>query len=107
MSSDPLYYHSKIYFEVLKVTKKAVLIDLKDCNDSRVIDLLNYYGEDVMSPVQVWVPKSWFKGADKNNGWIWREGFMKNLEKLAEKRLTKKLEPKPELKKVPKGETIH
>jgi len=30
MSSDPLYYHSKIYFEVLKVTKKAVLIDLKD-----------------------------------------------------------------------------
>ena len=103
-----LINHTRIDFVALKETPKAVLMQIKSVESEHVQDLLNYYGKDLMEPLQVWIPKGWLRMNDKSDDiWIWKEGLMKNLRTLAEKRLTKKLEPKPELKKVPKGETIH
>ena len=103
-----LINHTRIDFVALKETPKAVLMQIKSVESEHVQDLLNYYGKDLMEPIEVWIPKSWLRMNGRSDDiWIWKEGLMKNLEKLAEKRLIKKLEPKPELKKVPKGETIH
>jgi|DEB0MinimDraft_10_1074344.scaffolds.fasta_scaffold112390_2 hypothetical protein len=103
-----LINHTRIDFVALRETPKAVLMKINHVESQLVKDLLNYYGADIMEPLQVWIPKGWLRMNDKSDDiWIWKEGLMKNLRTLAEKRLTKKLEPKPELKKVPKGETIH
>ena len=103
-----LINHTRIDFVALRETPKAVLMKIKSVESVRVQDLLNYYGKDLMEPIEVWIPKGWLRMSGRSDDiWIWKEGLMKNLEKLAEKRLIKKLEPKPELKKVPKGETIH
>jgi len=103
-----LINHTRIDFVALRETPKAVLMKINHVESQLVKDLLNYYGADIMEPIQVWIPKGWLRMNDKSDDiWIWKEGLMKNLRTLAEKRLTKKLEPKPELKKVPKGETLH
>ena len=103
-----LINHTRIDFVALRETPKAVLMKINHVESQLVKDLLNYYGADIMEPLQVWIPKGWLRMNDKSDDiWIWKEGLMKNLRTLAEKRLTKKLEPKPELKKVPKGETLH
>jgi len=100
-------FHTRIEFDILKKTEKAVLIKIEEIGSDSIINLLNHYGPDIMEPLQIWIPKSWVRFDSDKRPWVWTEGFVKNLEKLAEKRLTKKLEPKPELKKIPKGETIH
>ena len=100
-------FHSRVEFNILRKTEKAILIEIEEIGSDSIIDLLNNYGSDVMEPLQIWIPKSWVRFDYNKRPWIWTEGLMKNLEKLAEKRLTKKLEPKPELKKILKGATIH
>ena len=100
-------FHSRVEFNILRKTEKSILIEIEEIGSDSIIDLLNNYGSDVMEPLQIWIPKSWVRFDYNKRPWIWTEGLMKNLEKLAEKRLTKKLEPKPELKKIPKGATIH
>jgi hypothetical protein len=103
-----LINHTRIDFVALRETPKAVLMKIKSVESERVQDLLNYYGKDIMEPIEVWIPKGWLRMNDHDEHiWIWKKGLMKNLEKLAEKRLTKKLEYEPKLKKAPKGVTIH
>ena len=115
MKTSAMYYHTRIDFTALKETKKAVLIKLKHVEDYRVLDLLNYYGKDVMEPIELWLPKSWLRLTGKDEIWVWRKGFMTNLEKLAEKRLAHRQKIKSKETKflvnmdtiIPEGETIH
>ena len=103
-----LINHTRIDFVALRETPKAVLMQIKSVESVRVQELLNYYGKNLMDPIEVWIPKKWLRMNDHDEHiWIWKEGFMKNLKTLAEKRLTKKLEYKPKLKKAPKGVTVH
>jgi len=103
-----LINHTRIDFVALRETPKAVLMKIKSVESVRVQELLNYYGKDVMEPIEVWIPKGWLRMNDRDEHiWIWKKGLIKNLEALATKRLAKKLEFKPKLKKVPKGVTIH
>jgi len=103
-----LINHTRIDFVALRETPKAVLMQIKSVESVRVQELLNYYGKDLMDPIEVWIPKKWLRMNDHDEHiWIWKEGLMENLKTLAEKRLTKKLEYKPKLKKAPKGVTVH
>jgi hypothetical protein len=64
-----------------------------------------------MEPVEMWIPKSWIK-IDRGQAWVWTQGFIKNLKKLAETRLSN-LEIRGRSTKidmdeiVPEGVTIH
>ena len=107
LMSNRFNFHSRIEFNVLRKTEKAILIEIEEVGNDSIINLLNHYGPEVMEPLQIWIPKSWVRFDSDKRPWVWTEGFVKNLEKLAEKRLIKKLEPKPKLKKIPKGETLH
>ena len=100
--------HTRIDFVALRETPKAVLMKIKSVESDHVRDLLNYYGADLMEPLQVWIPKGWLRMSNRNGNddvWIWKYGLMQNLEKLATKRLAKKFDSN--IKKPPKGVTIH
>jgi hypothetical protein len=105
---NKFYFHRRIDFDILRKTPKAILIRLLGIENSmKTVKVIDFYGIDIMEPIELWVPKKWVRFDDEQEPWIWEEGLVENLKTLGEKRLTKKLEPKPELKKIPKGETIH
>lgn len=111
-----LHNHTRIDFIALKETPKAVLMKIKHVESNHVKDLLNYYGADIMEPIEVWIPKSWLRMRDnKDDIWIWKQGLMKNLEALAKKRLANHEKIKKKSTKIkidpdmiiPEGVTIH
>jgi len=111
-----LINHTRIDFVALRETPKAVLMKINHVESQLVKDLLNYYGADIMEPLQVWIPKGWLRMNDKSDDiWIWKEGLMKNLRTLAEKRLAShekikkratKIKTNPDMI-IPEGVTIH
>lgn len=106
--------HTKIDFIVLRETEKAVLIKVKNIESRIVKKLLNYYGADIMEPIELWLPKSWLRMSNRNEEcvWVWRQGLMKNLETLAKKRLAN-LDTRDRATKInmdeiiPEGVTVH
>lgn len=108
-------FHSRVEFNILRKTEKAILIEIEEIGSDSIIDLLNNYGSDVMEPLQIWIPKSWVRFDYNKRPWIWTEGLMKNLEKLAEKRLANHEKIKNRATKIkidvdatiPEGVTIH
>ena len=101
-----LHNHTRIDFVALRETPKAVLMKINHVESQIVNDVLNYYGKDIMEPIEVWVPKAWLRKNDSSDDiWIWKEGLIKNLRTLAKKRLSKKFDSN--IKKPPKGVTVH
>lgn len=104
-SYDELIYHRPIEFDVLKQTKKAVLIRVSEIHSAEAEQVLRTYGPDVMEPVELWIPKSWFKIMKKCEGgeqaFIWEKGFVANLKKLGATRA------KNLTHTIPEGVTIH
>jgi hypothetical protein len=43
--------------------------------------------EAILKPMQIWLPKSWFKVDLHNQFWIWEKGVINALNKLIEKRI--------------------
>lgn len=101
MTSDEFHFHRMIEFDVLRQTKKAVLIRVEHLGSEMANNLLCHYGPKVMEPLELWIPKSWFKFDHEGNPWIWEKGLMINLMKLAEKRL-KHID-----NTLPEGERLH
>jgi len=101
-----LINHTRIDFVALRETPKAVLMKINHVESELVKDVLNYYGKEIMEPLQVWIPKGWLRMNDHDEHvWIWKEGLIKNLRTLAKKRLSKKFDSN--IKKPPKGVTVH
>ena len=103
-SYDELTYHRPIEFDVLKQTKKAVLIRVSEIYSAAAEQVLTTYGPDLMEPVELWIPKSWFKIRQCEEGsqaFIWEKGFVANLKKLGATR-AKNLTPS-----LPEGVTLH
>ena len=92
-------FHSPIMFDILRKTEKAILISIEQVGNDSVVDLLNEYGPEVIEPLEMWIPKSWIRFDEDKHPWVWTEGFVKNLEKLIQKRLANLL--------IPERETIH
>ncbi len=42
--------------------------------------------KDILKPMQIWLPKSWFKVDHYNKPWVWEKGVISALNKLIEKR---------------------
>ena len=79
-------FHRKIEFDVLRKTEKALLIKVNRIESDSAMNLLEYYSLDDMELIELWTPKSWFKLDYRGDPWVWKEGFLKNLRKLALKR---------------------
>ena len=105
-------FHSRIEFYVLRKTEKAILISIEKVGNDSVVDLLNEYGHEVIEPLEMWIPKSWIRFDENKNPWVWTEGFVKNLNKLIQKRLAN-LDIRDRATKInmdeiiPEGVTIH
>lgn len=103
---NEFYFHRRIDFDILKKTPKAILIQILGIeNSARTIEVLDFYGTEIMEPLELWVPKSWIKFDIEQEPWIWEAGLVKNLKTLGEKR-SKSLKDIP-IKTVPEGETTH
>jgi hypothetical protein len=79
-------FHRKIEFDILRKTEKALLIRVNRIESDSAMNLLEYYSLDDMELIELWTPKSWFKLDYRGDPWVWEEGFLKNLRKLALKR---------------------
>jgi len=99
-------------FDILRKTEKAILISIEQVGNDSVVDLLNEYGPEVIEPLEMWIPKSWIRFDEDKHPWVWTEGFVKNLEKLIQKRLAN-LESRNRATKInmdeiiPEGVTVH
>ncbi len=108
--NNKLNFHSRIEFDILRQTPKALLIKVESVCE-KLEKVYDDYGPDVLEPVEMWIPKSWIK-IDQGQAWVWTEGFIKNMKKLAEKRLSN-LEVRDRAIKIdmdeiiPEGVTIH
>jgi hypothetical protein len=111
--SDPLYFHRRIEFDVLKETPKALLIRVVELESNKLWEIIEDYGQEIVEPVELWIPKTWIKFDHRRRPWIWIEGLLKNVKKLAEKRLAHHEKIKSKATKIdmdtiiPEGETIH
>lgn len=85
MSRDEFYFHRRVRFTALAQTKKALLVEIHEVH-SRTFHLLKMKYGNILSPMQIWLPKTWFKRGMYNDIWIWEKGLMMNLHKLIEKR---------------------
>ena len=88
MEND-LYYHRQIDFSVLRETKKAVLVRVINFNCDTLKRYLEVYELNIINPLEIWVPKSWFKKRG-SQFWIWEKGLINNIKKLIEKRTRNK-----------------
>ena len=88
MQND-LYYHRQIDFHVLRETKKAVLVKVINFNCYKLKRYLEVYEIDIINPLEMWFPKSWFKKRG-DKFWIWEQGLISNTKKLIEKRTKNK-----------------
>ena len=80
------YFHRRIRFNTLRQSKKAVLAEIYEINGKSFWWLKHRYG-DILKPMQIWLPKSWFKVDLHNQFWIWEKGVINALNKLIEKRI--------------------
>lgn len=106
--NNKLHFHSRIEFDILRQTPKALLIKV-EAMDEKMENLYDDYGPDIMEPVEMWIPKSWVK-IDQGQAWVWTEGFIKNFKKLAEKRSKAIRDRATKINMdeiMPEGETIH
>ena len=96
-----LHFHREIDFDILKETPEAVLIKIKKVKSSKFNRFAKLKRtQKVINPLEVWVPKSWFRKerwvsyvgcignmeCEHEAFWIWEEGFLKNVKELCEKR---------------------
>jgi len=96
-----LHFHREIDFDILKETPEAVLIEVKKVKSSKFNRFAKLKRtQKVINPLEVWVPKSWFKKdrwvsyvgcignmeCEHEGFWIWEEGFLKNVKELCEER---------------------
>jgi len=113
--TDRLYFHRRIEFDVLKETPKALLIRVVELESNKLWEMIEHYGQDIVEPIELWVPKTWIKFDQRKKPWIWIEGLLKNIKKIAEKRLANREETKNKETQflmdmdtiIPEGETIH
>ena len=80
------YFHRRIKFTALKQSKKAVLAEIYEISGTSFWSLEHKY-KDILKPMQIWLPKSWFKVDLHNQFWIWEKGVINALNKLIEKRI--------------------
>jgi len=85
MGRDELYFHRVIKFKALAQTKKALLVEIEDVKSGSFHYLRQKYGA-ILYPIQIWLPKKWFRQGSYSQVWIWEKGLMTNLHKLIEKR---------------------
>jgi len=86
---DDLYYHRQIDFDVLRETEKAVLVRVNNFNSYKLKRYLEVYEPNIINPLEMWFPKSWFKKRG-SQFWIWEKGLIMNTEKLINKRTKNK-----------------
>ena len=87
-SADEFYFQRKIDHEVLRETEKAMLCRVNHVNSSDAKAIVEHFGWDIMYPIELWLPKSWFKFDNYDGTWhIWEKGLLMNLTKLGEKRM--------------------
>ena len=108
---NEFYFHRRIDFDILRKTPKAILIRLLGIENSiKTVEVLDFYGTNIMEPVELWVPKSWVKFDDEQEPWIWEEGLVKNLKALGEKRSKAIRDRATKINMdeiMPEGETLH
>lgn len=83
--NNEFYFHKIIKFTALRQSKKALLVEIHEVKSGSFYLLRRKY-EDFLSPIQVWLPKTWFKKDMYGEIWIWEKGLMMNLQQLIEKR---------------------
>ena len=96
-----LHFHREIDFDVLESTQEAFFIKIKKVKSSKFNRFAKLKRtQKVIQPLEMWVPKSWFKKdrwvsyvgcpgnmeCEHESFWIWEEGFLKNIKKLCEER---------------------
>ena len=96
-----LHFHREIDFDVLELTPEAFFVKIKKVKSSKFNRFAKLKRtQKFINPLEVWVPKSWFKKdrwvsyvgcignmeCEHEAFWIWEEGFLKNVKELCEER---------------------
>ena len=79
------YFHRRIRFTTLRQSEKAVLAEIYEISGRSFWWLNHKYGA-ILKPIQVWLPKSWFKVDYYNKPWVWEKGVIGVLNELIKKR---------------------
>ena len=83
--NNEFYFHRRVRFTALRQSKKALLVEIHEVHSGTFRMLKMKYG-NILSPMQIWLPKTWFKRGMYNDILICEKGLMMNLHKLIEKR---------------------